>query len=71
MEVVLPVEVEIPSLSILMEAEIEEANWVQARYEQLILHKSKIESFVIDSVTKREWFVPIQKRMVRLISEEN
>lgn len=54
MEVVLPVEVEIPSLCILMEAEIEEANWVQARYEQLILHKSKIESFVIDSVTKRE-----------------
>ena len=33
MEVVLPIEVEIPSLRVLMEAELKEAEWVQARYD--------------------------------------
>ena len=33
MEVVLPIEVEIPSLRVLREVELEEAEWVQARYE--------------------------------------
>ena len=33
MEVVLPIEVEILSLRVLMEAKLEEAEWVQARYE--------------------------------------
>ena len=33
MEAILPIEVEIPSLRILMEAKLEEAEWVQARYE--------------------------------------
>ena len=37
MEAVLPIEVEIPSLRILMEAKLEEAEWVQARYDQLNL----------------------------------
>ena len=37
MEVVLPIEVEIPSLRVLREVELEEAEWVQARYEQLNL----------------------------------
>lgn len=31
LEAVLPVEVEIPSLRVLMEAELQEAEWVQAR----------------------------------------
>ena len=35
MEVVLPIEIEIPSLWVLKEVELEEAKWVQARYEQL------------------------------------
>ena len=42
MEVVLPIEVEIPSLRVLREVELEEAEWVQARYEQLNLIKEKI-----------------------------
>ena len=35
MEVVSPVEVEIPTLRSLVEAELEESEWVKARYEQL------------------------------------
>ena len=35
MEAVLPIKVEIPSLRVLREIELEEAEWVQARYEQL------------------------------------
>ena len=33
MEAVLPIEVEIPSLRVLREVDLEEAEWVQARYE--------------------------------------
>ncbi|PKI40048.1 hypothetical protein CRG98_039559 [Punica granatum] len=35
MEAVLPIEVEIPSMRILAEAELEEAEWEKQRYEQL------------------------------------
>ena len=35
MEAVLPFEVKIPSLRVLMETKLEEAEWVQARYDQL------------------------------------
>ena len=41
MKVVLPIEVEILSLRVLMEAKLEEANWVQARYEHLNLIEEK------------------------------
>ena len=41
MEVVLPIEVEIPSLRVLREVKLEEAEWVQARYEQLNLVEEK------------------------------
>ena len=41
METVLPVEVEIPSLRVLKEVELEEAEWIQARYEQLNLIEKK------------------------------
>ena len=41
MEAVLPIEVEIPSLRILMEAKLEEAKWVQVRYDQLNLIEEK------------------------------
>ena len=41
MEVVLPIEVEISSLRVLMEAKLEETKWVQARYEQLNLIEEK------------------------------
>ena len=41
MEAVLPFEVEIPSLRVLMEMKLEEAEWVQARYDQLNLIDEK------------------------------
>ena len=41
MEEVLPFEVEIPSLRLLMETKLEEAEWVQARYDQLNLIDEK------------------------------
>ena len=37
MKAILPIEVEIPSLRVLREVELEEAEWAQARYEQLNL----------------------------------
>lgn len=48
MEAVLPVEVEIPSLRILMEAELEETEWVQTRYDQLNIHdrREKVSSYL-------------------------
>jgi len=41
MKVVLPIEVEIPSLSVLMEAELTEAEWCQNRYDQLNMIEEK------------------------------
>ena len=41
MEAVFPIEVEIPSLRVLMETKLEEAEWVQVRYDQLNLIKEK------------------------------
>jgi len=41
MEAVLPFEAEIPSLRVLMETQLEEAEWVQARYDQLNLIDEK------------------------------
>ena len=41
MEAVLPVEVEIPSLRVLMEAKLTEAEWCQTRYGQLNLIEEK------------------------------
>ena len=37
----MPIEVKIPSLRVLREVELEEAEWVQARYEQLIIIEEK------------------------------
>ena len=41
MEAVLPIEVEILSLRVLREVELEEVEWVQARYKQLNLIEEK------------------------------
>ena len=41
MEVILPIEVEIPLLRVLREVELEEAEWARARYEQLKLVEEK------------------------------
>ena len=41
MKAVLPIEVEIPLLRVLKEVKLEEAEWIQARYEQLNLVEDK------------------------------
>jgi len=41
MEAVMPLEVEIPSLRLLMDSELEEAEWANVRYEQLNLISEK------------------------------
>ncbi|KAI5431687.1 hypothetical protein KIW84_035740 [Lathyrus oleraceus] len=41
MEVVLPVELEIPSMRVLMEAKLTDAEWIQSRYDQLNLIEEK------------------------------
>lgn len=41
MKVILPIEVEIPSLRVIMEADLDEAEWVQSRYDQLNLIEEK------------------------------
>ncbi|XP_028208435.1 uncharacterized protein LOC114391656 [Glycine soja] len=41
MEAVLPVEVEIPSMRVIMEAQLSEAEWCQSRYDQLNLIEEK------------------------------
>ena len=58
MEVVLPIEVEIPSLRVLRKVELKEAEWVQARYEQLNL----IEEKRIKAIFHYQLY---QKRMIR------
>ncbi|XP_074290578.1 uncharacterized protein LOC141617295 [Silene latifolia] len=37
MEAVQPIELEIPSLRILLESEVPEADWVQARYDSIVM----------------------------------
>lgn len=41
MKVVLPIEVEIPSLRVIMEVDLDEAEWVQSIYDQLYLIEEK------------------------------
>lgn len=41
MEAVLPIKVKIPSLRVIMEADLDEAEWVQSRYDQLNLIEEK------------------------------
>lgn len=41
MEVVLPIEVEIPSLKVIMEVGLDEADWVQSQYDHLNLIEEK------------------------------
>ena len=59
MEAVLPIEVKISSLRALMEAKLEEAVWVQARYDQLNL----IEEKRLKALCHGQLY---QKRMIRV-----
>ena len=58
MEVVLPIELKISSLRVLMEAKLEEKEWVQARYDQLNL----IEEKRLKALCHGQLY---QKRMIR------
>ena len=42
MEVVVPIEVEIPSLRVLSEVKLDEVEWIQFRYDQLNLIEEKM-----------------------------
>ena len=58
MEAVLPIEVEIPYLRILRKVELEEVEWVQARYEQLnLIEKKRMKAICHDQL--------YQKRIMR------
>ena len=58
-KVVLPIEIEIPSLRVLRKVELEEAEWVQAQYEQLNL----IEEKRMKAICHGQLY---QKRMMRV-----
>ncbi|XP_027071844.2 uncharacterized protein [Coffea arabica] len=63
METVLPAEVEIPSLRILMEAQIEDAEWIRERYEQL----SQIDEKRLNPVCHGQCY---QQRMTRVYNKK-
>ncbi|XP_027066740.1 uncharacterized protein LOC113755388 [Coffea eugenioides] len=63
MEAVLTAEVEIPSLHILMEAQIEDAEWVRERYEQLSL----IDEKRLNAVCHGQCY---QQRMARIYNKK-
>ncbi|XP_070022931.1 uncharacterized protein [Nicotiana sylvestris] len=50
-EAVIPAKVEIPSLKIIQEAELSDAEWIQSRYERLSLIDGKRMNVVIQEVT--------------------
>ncbi|XP_019442270.1 PREDICTED: uncharacterized protein K02A2.6-like [Lupinus angustifolius] len=50
MEAVSPIEVKIPSLRVLMEAELEESEWVKARYEQLNMIEEKGGALILQDM---------------------
>jgi len=52
MEAVLPLEVEIPSLRVIMEAKLSEAKWCQSRYDQLNL----IEERRLDALARGQLY---------------
>ncbi|XP_027157208.1 uncharacterized protein LOC113758640 [Coffea eugenioides] len=63
MEAVLPAEVEIPSLRILMETKLEEADWIKQRHEQLSL----IDEKRLNAICHGQCY---QKRMARAYNKK-
>ncbi|XP_057976008.1 uncharacterized protein LOC131163438 [Malania oleifera] len=63
MEAVIPIEVEIPSLRVLKEAELTEAEWVQSRYDQLNL----IEEKRLTAIVHGQLY---QRRMMRAFNKK-
>jgi len=63
MEAVLPIEVEIPSLRVLSELQLDEADWIQSRYDQLNL----IEEKRLRAIHHGQMY---QKRMMRAYNKK-
>ncbi|KAG8488270.1 hypothetical protein CXB51_018004 [Gossypium anomalum] len=63
MEAVLPIEVEIPSLRVLSELKLDEAEWIQSRYDQLNL----IEEKRLKAIRHGQMY---QKRMIRAYNKK-
>nr|XP_009760588.1 PREDICTED: uncharacterized protein LOC104212915 [Nicotiana sylvestris] len=67
-KVVIPVEVEIPSLRIIQEAELNDAEWVRSWYEQLdIIHWKRMNAICHGQHTRTEWQEHQQKGQVEAI----
>ncbi|XP_049386034.1 uncharacterized protein LOC125850203 [Solanum stenotomum] len=65
-EAVLPMEVEIPSLRIIQEAELSDAKWTQSRYEQLMLIDEKRMNAVCHGQLYQHRMVKAFNKKVRL-----
>ncbi|XP_071909738.1 uncharacterized protein [Coffea arabica] len=63
MEAVLPVEVEIPSLRLLMETKLDEPDWIKQRHEQLSL----IDEKKLNVICHGQYY---QKRMIRAYNKK-
>ena len=64
METVLPIEVEILSLRILMEAKLEEAKCVQARYDKLNLIEEKRLKALCHDQLYQKWMIQAHDKKV-------
>ena len=65
METVLPIQVEISSLRVLMEAKLEEAEWVQAKYDQLNLIEEKRFKALCHGQLYQKWMIQAHDKKVR------
>ena len=66
MEAVLPIEIEISSLRVLIEAKLEETEWVQARYEHLNLIKKKRLKALCHGQLYQKWMIRVHDKKVCL-----
>ncbi|XP_017973624.1 PREDICTED: uncharacterized protein LOC108661419 [Theobroma cacao] len=63
-EAVLPVEVEIPSLRVLMETELKDAEWVRSRYEQLnLIEEKRLEALCHSQMYQRRMMQAYEKKV--------
>ncbi|XP_027156206.1 uncharacterized protein K02A2.6-like, partial [Coffea eugenioides] len=71
MEAVLPAEVEIPSLRILMETKLEEADWIKQRYEQLsLIDEKRLNAICHDQCYQKRVARAYNKKVHRRTFEE-
>ncbi|KAA3487092.1 RNA-directed DNA polymerase (Reverse transcriptase) [Gossypium australe] len=64
MEAVLPIEVEIPSLRVLSEVKLDEAKWIQARYDQLnLIEEKRLRAIHHDQMYQRRMMQAYDKKV--------